>query len=136
MGDLFPLLMVMLLIFVPIAVVGKSLIRPVGEDMDDLTRKKQWASRFSLLMLAVPALVAGIFFIRITLYWGPPPRGFWAVADKLWMGTGIAGLVSGIVASHLARWKGNELLLIVIHLLSIFLIGMFWYMSTISWVGV
>jgi hypothetical protein len=135
MGDLFPLLIVILLVFVPIAIVGQRLIRPVGVDMDDIARKKQWASRFSLLMLVVPAFVAGIFFIRIALYVGPPSRGFWKIAERLWVATGIAGLLSGIVASHLSKWKGNELLLIVIHVLSIFFIGTVWYMSTISWVG-
>jgi hypothetical protein len=136
MSPLLPFLLLLLIIVVVIAAMGRPLIRPMGVDMDATARKKQWACRFSLLMFAVPVLVVGVFFIRIALIAGPPSGSFWEIARMLWVATGIAGLLSGIIASHLSKWKGNELLLIAIHALSIFFIGLVCYVSTISWVGV
>ncbi len=132
MGDLLPLLFVISLIVVPIGVVAARLIRPMGVETEDVARNKQWACRFSLLMLVIPALVAGLFVTRIVLEMGPPPRSFWRLAGKLWIPTSIAGLLSGVVASHFARWSGDELYLIVIHAFSIFFIATVCYASSFS----
>ena len=135
MSDLLSLLFLILLIVVPNAVVVRRLIRPTGVDMDTVNRKKQWACRFSLLMLTIPVLVTGLFVTRIVLGEGPLPGSFWKIAGRLWIATSIAGLLSGIAASHFARWSGNELLLIVIHALSFFFIATVCYAATIPYVG-
>jgi hypothetical protein len=105
--------------------------------MNDVARKKQWACRLSLLMLVVPALFCGLFVSTIVLRVRLPSEWTWlsGIALRLWIATGVAGLLSGIAASHFARWSGNELFLIVIHALSIFGISMLWYAATIPYAG-
>jgi hypothetical protein len=91
-------------------------------EIDTVERERKWCWIFSLLMLLFPIFVVFTTIVSRfcfeSKWYGP----FLPFAAKLWIATGVVGLFAGVRASHLVRWSGSDLLLIVVHLLSLFLV--------------
>ncbi len=138
MGFLLPFLILLLLVRLSPKAAGRSLrplFRPITAEMDTPARAQQWASRISLSMLLVPTLVSAAFILMFIVGSATLPPWFLAMlplAAKLWIATGIMGMLFGIVASHLAKWSGDELTLIVIHLMSVLFV---WIVPNIVYLG-
>jgi hypothetical protein len=125
MGPLLSFLVILLLVRLSPRLAAnppRPLLRRITADMDTAARRQQWASRISLSMLLVPILVSAAFIFLTVANSASLPPWFLSLlpfSARVWIVTGIIGMLSAIVASCLAKWSGDEATLIAIHLMSV-----------------
>lgn len=94
------------------------------EEKDPVSTARRQCSRVSCYALIVPGLVIlSVLALLVHRVNGGPGllaySTFFTYAGRAWIATSIVGLLFAIRASHLARWSGDELILIVLHVISL-----------------
>ena len=132
-----PPVLLFVISIVCLSVVAKHLFRPLP--IEAPARKLRKICRFSVLMLLVPASVVFLFASVFVLFrFGvdhpvvPFFRQFLPLEGKLWFVSGVIGLLSAIRASHLAKWTGDGLQLVALHVASL---AFLWFTTYLPYLG-